>query len=370
MGIPPLSDEIKKQTIAALEEAGGNAAAAARAMGIPERTFRDRVKRSLPPSYIPDGQKLKGTSTLYDMEGNERLTWVKTTADLDRQLEIIKEAAEAFKGSIGKENPSKAKPQCQSDLASVYVLTDYHLGQLSWADETGEDWNIHLAEDLLVGWFKRAIEAAPASYTGVLAQLGDFLHYDSLEALTPTSKHVLDADSRYALMVRVAIRALRRIISMMLEKHERVHIIMAYGNHDLTSSVWLREMLFDKYSAEPRVTVDNSATPFYVFEHGLTSLFFHHGHKRKLGELSQTFAALYRDIFGRTKYSYAHMGHLHHIASKEDGLMLVEQHPTLAAKDAHSAFGGYVSNRGACVITYSAKYGEVSRVTIRPEMVL
>lgn len=366
MSSKSLTTEQKEETLDALRKAGGIKTKAAKMLGIPRTTFNDRLKTAL----IPDGQKLKGTSTLYDLEGNERLTWIKTTVDLDRQLEIIKEAAEAFKGSIGKEAPSKTKPQCQADLASVYVLTDYHLGQLSWADETGADWNIQLAEDLLVGWFKRAIESAPASRTGVLAQLGDFLHYDSLEALTPTSKHVLDADSRYALMVRVAIRALRRIISMMLAKHEHVHIIMAYGNHDLTSSVWLREMLFDKYSNEPRVTVDNSATPFYVFEHGLTSLFFHHGHKRKLNELSKTFAALYRDIFGRTKYSYAHMGHLHHIASKEDGLMLVEQHPTLAAKDAHSAFGGYVSNRGACVITYSAKHGEVSRVTIRPEMVL
>ena len=40
-----------------------------------------------------------------------------------------------------------------------------------------------------------------------------------------------------------------------------------------------------------------------------------------------------------------------------------------AAKDAHSTRGGYISNRGASVISYHKKYGEVSRCTIRPEMV-
>ncbi len=72
-------------------------------------------------------------------------------------------------------------------------------------------------------------------------------------------------------------------------------------------------------------------------------------------------------MFGRTKYSYAHMGHLHHIDVKENQMMVVEQHSTLAAKDAHSARGGYLSQRGASVITYSKHEGEVARATIRPE---
>lgn len=364
MGIAPLTEEQKNEVLDAFEKSGGNQAEAARILDIPVRTFGYRLQKA----RLADGQKLKGTSTLYDKEGNERLTWVKTTADLERQQEMLREAAEALKDGIKPEKPNESKPVTNDNLASVYVLTDYHLGQLSWGEETGADWNIQIAEQMLVDWFASAIEAAPKSETAILAQLGDFLHYDSLEAVTPTSKHVLDADSRYTQIVRVAIRALRRIVQMLLEKHKYVHIKMCEGNHDLASSVWLREMLCSFYENEPRVTVDNSPTPYYAFEWGGTSLFFHHGHKKRLNEISQTFAGLYRDMFGRTKYSYAHMGHLHHVASKEDCLMTVEQHPTMAAKDAHSAYGGYVSNRGACVITYSKQYGEVSRVTIRPEM--
>ena len=148
-----------------------------------------------------------------------------------------------------------------------------------------------------------------------------------------------------------------------------VHILLAEGNHDISSSIWLRALFAEKYADEPRVTVDNTHAPYYAYEWGDTSLFFHHGHKRRVKEVSNVFAGMYREMFGRTKYSYAHMGHMHHVDIKEDHMMIVEQHPTLAARDAHSTRGGYQSKRGANVIVYHKKFGEVSRITIRPEMI-
>ncbi len=350
----------------------GTYAEVARIKGIAVETIKCRAyrhkKRLSADAPAPDGYKVKGTSTLYNKEGEIVAQWVKTTLDHERQVEMLRSVVEGLKGEFEPELPSAAKPICDDSLASLYVITDYHLGQLSWAEESGAEWDLTIAENMLVDWFKSAIEAAPKAKTAIFGQLGDFLHYDSLLPVTPTSKHVLDASARYPQMVRVAIRAIRRIIATLLEKHETVHIIMAYGNHDLASSVWLREMLSDKYADEPRVTVDNSATPYYAYEHGKTSLFFHHGHNKKLADISKTFAGQYREVFGRTKYSYAHMGHLHHVHQKEDAMMIVEQHPTLAAKDAHSAHGGYISNRGASVISYHSEFGEVARATIRPEM--
>jgi len=376
MNFQPLSEEIKQQTIAAYNEAGGSQSEAARRLGISRTTFQRRYYTAtkhksvsqLEP-YIPDGQKLRGVSTLYNKDGESIIQWVKTSADVQRQLEIIKEASEAFRADIPKETPTSFKGQTYSDLASMYMITDYHIGQMSWAGEAGEDWDTDKAVKFLVDWFATAIKAAPDSKVGIFCQGGDFLHFDSMDAVTPTSRHLLDTDSRYAKIVNVTIIALRRIIAMLLEKHEHVHIIMEEGNHDMASSIWLRAMLSDKFSEEPRITVDNSAIPYYVYEHGKTALFFHHGHKKKLTEISKTFVGMFREIFGRTKYAYAHMGHYHHVASKEDSLMIVEQHPSLAVQDAYSVRGGYIANRGASVITYSKEHGEIARVTIRPEMV-
>lgn len=49
--------------------------------------------------------------------------------------------------------------------------------------------------------------------------------------------------------------------------------------------------------------------------------------------------------------------------------MTVEQHQTLAARDAYASRGGWLSGRSAKVITYHEKYGEVGRSTINFEMI-
>jgi hypothetical protein len=81
------------------------------------------------------------------------------------------------------------------------------------------------------------------------------------------------------------------------------------------------------------------------------------------------FAGRFREIYGRTKFAYAHMGHRHSDELKSGNLMKVEQHETLAAPDAHEANGGWPMGRSAKVITYSRHFGEVGRNVLTPEMV-
>lgn len=326
------------------------------------RSMQDNGR--VPPPYI-----VKGRSTLYDEAGERRLEWVKTTIDQDRLLAIRKEAEEAFSATLPREAPAPHTGGGNDDLLNLFVITDYHFGMLSWGEETGADWDVKIAENLLVNWFSRAIAAAPDASVAILGQLGDFLHFDGMEALTPTSGHILDADTRFSLVVRTVIRVLRRVIAMLLAKHQNVHIIMAEGNHDPASSIWLREWLAAFYSDEPRITVDTSPDPYYCYEHGLTSLFFHHGHKRKPKNIDHIFAAKFREVFGRTKFSYAHMGHFHHEHTLETDLLIVRQHRTLAAPDAYASRGGWLSGRSADVCTYSKRFGEVQRATISVDMV-
>jgi hypothetical protein len=78
---------------------------------------------------------------------------------------------------------------------------------------------------------------------------------------------------------------------------------------------------------------------------------------------------MFREMFGASKYAFAHVGHLHSDEGRKSALMYVERHETLAAPDAYAAGGGWLSGRSAKVITYSRRYGEVARATLRPEMV-
>jgi hypothetical protein len=260
-------------------------------------------------------------------------------------------------------------PAGNADLLNCFVITDFHMGALSWAPETGASWDIDIAEQTLVAWFERAIAQAPNAKTALLAQISDLLHWDGFDAVTPASKHLLDADTRFPKLVRIAIRVLRRVIDMLLAKHERLHIIMADANHDPVSQVWLREWIAVLYENNPRVTVDTSPSPYNAYEFGKVAIFTHHGHKRRVTNVSEVFAAQFREMFGRTKFAYAHTGHLHHIDVKENNLMIVEQHRTLAAPDAYAARGGWVTGRDAKVITYHREYGEVGRITVSFDMI-
>lgn len=317
---------------------------------------------------VPEPFIVRGISTYFNKEGKASGQWVKTRIDDDKFQLILLEAIEAMKDDIPRREPSVAPAHSNKNLLNCYVITDYHLGMLSWGEETGEDWDVAIAERLIIEWFEQAIDQSPAAETAVFAQLSDFLHFDGMDAVTPASKHLLDVDTRFAKLVRSAIRVLRYVIDMLLTKHQNVHIIMADANHDPVSQIWLREWFSVLYENEPRITVDKSPNPYNAYEFGKTALFFHHGHKRRVTNVSEVFAGQFREIYGRTKYAYAHTGHLHHLDIKENNLMIVEQHRTLAPADAYAARGGWLTGRDAKVITYHRDFGEVSRLTINSDM--
>jgi hypothetical protein len=319
---------------------------------------------------VRDGLKITGETAFVDEENKTLRKWILTREDKHRTLEIIREAVAAFTTELPRADPVIVPGPSNDDLLNQYTVTDLHFGMLSWKEETGADYDLKLAEQLLLDWFTSAIRMSPDASTAVLAQLGDLLHHDSHLSVTPTHANVLDADSRLQKIIRTVIRTLRRIIKMLLEKHQKVHLIMADANHDPASGAWLREMFAAFFENEPRITVDSTASTYYMLEHGETSLFYHHGHKRKLEDVDTVFAGKFREAYGRTKYSYAHIGHKHSDQLKSTNLMKVEQHETLAAPDAYTANGGWLAPRSAKVITYSKRFGEVSRITIRPEMVM
>lgn len=418
----PLKDEELQRAVDAIAAYGSNRAAA-KATGVGYSTFENRVRvarlkgfkaqnqalagfaaanpemiETPPSNAVPEGQQLRGLSTKVDAEGKTEEQWIKTEraagdafeappdylikgisamTDADGKLRVKwqkldmdavarQTAQEAAFKALCEELPKLAEIPApiailDADLATLYTLTDCHVGMLAWDKETGENWDLDIAEATLVGTLLQMIEAAPRSSIGILNQLGDFLHFDSLQPLTPTNKHVLDADSRYQKVVKVAVRVLRRVISAMLEKHAEVKVFMMEGNHDPAGSVWLRVMFAELYADNPRVTVGLSPNPYAIYQHGKTLLGFYHGHLAKLASVPQIFAAQFRREWGECDHVYVHTGHKHHIEEKEHPGVLMVQHPTLAAPDAYAARGGWISKRQATSMTYHKTKGEVAR---------
>lgn len=319
---------------------------------------------------VAPGFKARGHSTLYRRgEPEPVVQWVKTSVDDAQREQIILDAVAALMEDVPRVKPTAfdGEPTAH-DLCNVYTLTDCHVGMKSWHRETGADWDLGIAESVLVGAFRMMVRSSPKADTCVVSQLGDFLHFDSLIAETPGHKHPLDADSRYSKVVRVAINILRATVDEALQHHRTVTLLIAEGNHDLAGSVWLRHLFAILFEREPRVTVIDSELPYYVIRHGKTMLGWHHGHLKKFDQLPGLFAASFPQDWGATEKRYIHTGHLHSVHEKESNGVKLVQHPTLAARDAWAARGGWISERQVTAITYSARFGEVARNTVTPEM--
>jgi hypothetical protein len=316
-----------------------------------------------PPDYL-----LKGISVMTDAKGQERVKWQKLDMDAVKR-QTAQEAA--FKAMCEKLEPISeiAGPSLSdTDLLTVYTLTDCHIGMLAWDKETGSDWDLTIAERCLVGTLTRMIDAAPSSREGLVNELGDFEHFDSMKPVTPEHGHILDADSRFQKLVMVSTRILRRVIEHALTKHEIVHVQIKEGNHDPSASVWKRVMFSMLYANNPRVHIDMSPNPYTVHEHGKTLLGFYHGHLARLDSLGELFAAQFREQWGRCPYVYIHTGHKHHVKEEERKGCTLVQHPTLAAPDAYAARGGWISKRQATSMTYHRETGEFARGIFIPTL--
>jgi hypothetical protein len=317
---------------------------------------------------VPEGYVAKGVSTYYNAEGKPSGQWVKASLSHQALVDAMREAVSGFKDEIPPAVSVVAPAASEEHLCNLYTFTDYHLGMLAWHKEGGSDWNVSIAEKTIVAALTQMINQSPKAHTAVLNIQGDFLHTDGKTPVTPASKHVLDADSRFPKIRKSAIRVIRSLVAMSLQRHEAVHLIIAEGNHDEESSGWLSDLFSVHYEEEPRITVSDSVLPFYVFEWGATMLGVHHGHKVKNESLPLLFAAQFPQEWGRTTRREIHCGHRHHRDEKEYNGVTVVQHPTLAARDAYAARGGWIADRAAWAITYHKKYGAVGRVMITTEM--
>ncbi|ATN93853.1 hypothetical protein [Escherichia phage SRT8] len=318
---------------------------------------------------VPTGFAVKGTSTMIRADGSEVVRWVKTDQDKEKIYELMKAAQIAFCEDLPRATPSDATPNTEESLLALYPVFDLHIGALAHKHESGENYSTDIAEEVLNKYFDYAVTVAPEAKKAVLLIGGDFLHSDGLDAVTPASGHVLDQDSRYAKLVYVAIRATRRAISRMLEKHEEVEVQIIEGNHDQAGMIWLRAAMAAYYDDEPRVYVDVSPMILHKTKWGKTLLGYTHGHTMKKADTRlAAMAADFREEFGDSKYVYTHSGHWHHQTITEHTLGIDEVHGQLGAKDAYAARGGWRAYRQAAVIVYDKKFGEVGRFIYRPEM--
>jgi len=313
---------------------------------------------------IADTQYLKGNTTLYK-NGKVLLQWVKTNAKMQDMLEGLREFAEGLgEANVGGFQRVKAPTQTDAALLTVYPLADVHIGLLSWAAETREDWDSKIASDAVNVAASILTEKAPPSKHCIIANLGDFFHFDNNQGTT-TKGTILDVDSRWSNVIQIGVETILRFVRFALEKHDTVKIINSVGNHDNQSALMLPFILKPYFMKEPRVTIDTAPRTHHYHIFGANLLGFHHGDRcspqRLCGCVTRD-QLLHPDVdTSKVEFIYWLTGHRHTEAKEYDGGILVESFRTLVAKDAFSAGKGYRSMRDTQAVTYHREFGECDR---------
>jgi hypothetical protein len=356
----------------------GSPEAAAQALGVTAAQLNNQLSEvarraaragwSPPHDYIhavPDGFHVKGVSTYYGEDGTRRGQWVKTQIDREHRVQLLLRAlqniAEPFKG---KAEPCPAPAYADEDLLAVYPMGDPHIGMFSWPKETGEAFDVQIAETNLVNAVDQLSQLAPPAKHALIVNLGDFYHSDNFEARTARNDNALDVDNRWSKVLAVGLRTMRRCIDRAAAKHEKVSVICEIGNHDDHSAIMLAQALSMYYERDDRIRIDVSPAPFHWYRHGLVLLGVTHGDNVKPAELPGIMATDRARDWGETRYRHWYTGHVHHKSGHEYPGVTIESLRSLAAKDAWHFRNGYRSDRDMRVDVWHASRGLVLQHTV------
>jgi len=315
------------------------------------------------------GMNVTGISTSYKPDGSVNQQWVKQAPEKENDQEKkLREFVDGLLEEVsGKYKPLPHKKKNIKDRLNVYCIGDHHLGMYSYKPETGSNYDVNIAENLLEQSFESLIARSEDAEAGLFLNMGDFLHTDS-ESGNTTAGTPQDTDGRYGRTVRHAAQLMQNMIARLLKKHKQVFVINVRGNHDKNASFFLNEIMRAYFSKEPRITVICNQAKFIPFVWGKTFILTHHGDGINAQKMHEVASRDFREQWGACPFTYGYVAHFHHKTVVEIGGITIEQWGVLCATDAYHASKGYGASRTMTCVTHDKMFGEVSRVTFNAAM--
>lgn len=355
-----------------LREGGMTRKQIAAHLGISLDGVKDRIRRAKKWQGVTPGQEAAMETTGLDV-GNAKHGWriiqhedgsrdsVFWKADEGEEQDTFAEAMrDALAEFEGRAIIPPLPTSTDSETLTVYPLIDWHVGLLAWAEETGENYDLAIARDVILRAMERLISSSPQSESAVVLGIGDLLHFDGYEPVTARSRNFLDADGRYPKVLKTATEMVIATIDMALQRHEHVTVRMLAGNHDDQSAVAVGLALALYYSGTARVTVDDSPSRFWWHRFGKVFLGATHGDKAKMRDMPLVMAHDRPQDWANSTYRRIYTGHLHHERRIEEGGVVVTCMRSPVAKDAYHSFERYRAGRAVYSETFRADGSEAA----------
>lgn len=236
-------------------------------------------------------------------------------------------------------------------------IMDLHLGKLAWGKETGQDYDLKIAERL----YKETIldilgkvDSCNFDIEKIVFPVGqDFFHVDSSDNKTTAGTQV-DVDSRWEKMYAVGINLLVWAIEQ-FRQIAPVDVMYVPGNHDTVLSYCAVYTLHARYQNCDSVTVDISPTTRKYIHYGVNLIGYSHGKEGK--RIEHLMQQERPKEWGNSVYREWHLGDLHHETAREIGGVKIRRISSITATDAWHAEKGYRAVRMAQAFIWDKEKG-------------
>jgi metallophosphoesterase superfamily enzyme len=317
---------------------------------------------------LPEGFKLARVSTLTGSDGQVGGQWTIAVPDTSiGGFNMLDAVTRYIRNHVPAQPSILWEPQWPvlDDQLNAFVWGDPHIGLLSHARETGQNFDLKIATADLRRSADLLVQRAPRAAHAMFIEVGDLWHAQDDAQRTPRGQNKLDVDGRRSKILDEGLATLTYMIDRLLARHETVTVAIVPGNHDPDMAVITRALLSAVYKNEPRIRVLDNADTWIYHTFGDNLFLLNHGDKRvKPQELGEIMLADRPAEAGRCRHRVAFTGHVHHKNVAEFRWGRWESFNSLCASDFWHHAEGYRSSRLVECITFDARFGERSRVRV------
>lgn len=283
--------------------------------------------------------------------------------EVTRWAEFHEKLLEDIRGGAPNFHPVERTKTKDSHLL-VIDPADIHIGKLSRAFETGENYNSQVSvKRVLEGVCGILEKVSSFDVDKILFVAGnDILHVDNAKRTT-TSGTPQDTDGMWYDNFLIAQRLYRDVLDLLIEVAD-VHFMLNVSNHDFTHGFLLGQAIEAYYHKNKNITFDNSPAHRKGYQYGNNLIGTTHGDGAKDSDLPLLLAQEFPSEWADTKHRYVYTHHVHHKVSKDYIGVTVESLRSPSGTDSWHHRNGYQHAPKAVEgFLHHKEHGQIARIT-------